>query len=154
MPVSNDESRLVTSPLCLQLSTVMRLSPRPGELSYQIIAGAFIYFNHLTDQVAIWDQTFNSFFTKIRDENVPNFTSFLVNSLASFWAIFVFCKWSCCGGGNDSADQHSRQTPHLCCHSLWRTFVSPSPWSFYGTLSRGVLVCWKLIPACLSQAPR
>ena len=71
----------------------------------------------------------NSFLTIIRDENVKNFSSFSVNSLASF------CKWSWCGGGNDSANQHSLQTPHLSCHSRWCAFVSPSPWSFCGSLS-------------------
>ena len=75
-------------------------------------------------------QAFNSFLTKIRDENVTNFAIFSVNSLASF------CKWSCCSGANDSSNQHSQQTPHLCCHSRWLTFVSP--WSFCQTLSRGV----------------
>ena len=81
-------------------------------------------------------QEFNSFLSKIRDESVTNFARLSVNSLASFR------KWSCCGGVKDSANQHSRQTPHLCCHSWWHTFVSPSPWSFCGTLSRGVLICW------------
>ena len=52
-------------------------------------------------------QAFNSFLSIIRDENVTNFSSFSVNSPASFWAIVVFCRWSCCGGGNDSANQHS-----------------------------------------------
>ena len=87
-------------------------------------------------------QAFNSFLSIIRDENVRNITSFSVNSPASCWAIVVFCKWSCCSGGNDSVNQHSQITPHLCCHSRWRTFVSPSPWSFCGTLSHGVPVCW------------
>ena len=48
-------------------------------------------------------QAFYSFLTKIRDENVTKFSSFSVNSLASFWARAVFCKWSCCGRVNDSA---------------------------------------------------
>ena len=57
-------SRFITSLLCLQLSTVGQtnacLSP-PGResyhtVTYHIIAGAFICFNHLTDQVFIWDQ--------------------------------------------------------------------------------------------------
>ena len=30
------------------------------DVNYQIIAGAFICFNHLTDQVFIWDRAFNS----------------------------------------------------------------------------------------------
>ena len=34
-------------------------------------------------------QVFNSFLSKIWDENVTNFTIFSVNSLASFWAIVV-----------------------------------------------------------------
>ena len=53
---------------------------------------------------------------------------------------------SYCGGGH--ANQHLWQTPHLCCHSQ-RTFVWPSPWSFSGTLSCGVPVCWLAIPACI-----
>ena len=47
-------------------------------------------------------KAFNSFLTKIRDENVTNFASFSVNSLASFWAQHVKkakkknvqCQWS------------------------------------------------------------
>ena len=72
------------------------------------------------------EQTFNSLLTKIQDENVTNFSSSSVNSPASCWAVVVFCKWSCCGRGNDPAAQHPQITPHLCCHSRWRTFVSPS----------------------------
>ena len=63
MPVSHDESPLVASLLCLQLSTVGQAdaSLSPGResyhtVTYQIIAGAFICFNHLTDQAFIWDQ--------------------------------------------------------------------------------------------------
>ena len=60
MPVSHDESPLVASLLCLQLSTVGQAdaSLSPGResyhtVTYQIIAGAFICFNHLTDQAFI-----------------------------------------------------------------------------------------------------
>ena len=53
-------------------------------------------------------QVFNSLLTKIRDENVTNFSSFSVNSLASFWAIFVLCKWSFCGGGNKPTSTRSK----------------------------------------------
>ena len=41
----------------------MSLSPgRESDhtVNYQSIAGAFICFNHLTDQAFIWDQAFNS----------------------------------------------------------------------------------------------
>ena len=92
------------------------------QVKYQILARRF--FVSVTKQTRQWIW---SFLTKIRDENVTNFASFSVNSLASF------CKWSCCGSGNDSANQHSLQTPNLCCHSRWHTFVSP--WSFCKTLS-------------------
>ena len=139
-------SLLVTSLMCLQLSTVIHVSlPGPGELSYRKIPNNSrgVYVGPGSN---LW-QAFNSFLSKIQDENVTNFSSFSVNYLASFY------KWSCCGVGNDSAYQHSRQTPHLCCHSRWHTFVSPSPWSSCGTLSRGVPICWSPIPACLSQAP-
>ena len=37
-------------------------------------------------------QMFNSFLSKVRDENVTDFSSFSVNSPASLWAIVVFCK--------------------------------------------------------------
>ena len=120
-------SLLVTSLMCLQLSTVMHVSlPRQGELSYHKIPNNSrdVYLGSGGDP-----QAFNSFLSKIWDENFTYFASFSANSLASF------CKWSCCGEGNVSANQHSRQTPHLCCHSRWRTFVSPSPLSSCGTLS-------------------
>ena len=55
-------------------------------------------------------QAFNSFFSKIWDENVTNFASLSVNSLA------FFSNWSCCGRLQDLVNQHSWQTPHLCCH--------------------------------------
>ena len=135
-------SLLVTSLMCLQLSTVMHVI----ELSYRKLPNNS--WGLYLGPGGNLGQAFNSFLSKSRDENVTNSASFSVNSLASF------CKWSCCGGGNDSANQHSLQTPHLCCHSQWRTFVSPSPWSSCGTLCRGVPVCWSPIPACLSEAPR
>ena len=78
--------------------------------------------------------------------SVTNFASLSANFLASF------CKWSCCGRGKDLVNQHSQQTPHLCCHWRLRIFVSSSLWSFSTTLSRGMPVCWSPIPACLSQA--
>ena len=119
------------------------LSPRPGELSYRKIPnnswGVYL-FQSLNRPGVYLGQAFNSLLTKIQDENVTNFSSFSVNSPASCWAIVVFCRWSCCSGGNNSANQHSLQTPHLCCHSQWWTFVSP--WSFCGTVSRGMPICW------------
>ena len=114
------------------------LSPRLGELSYPKIPnnswGVYL-FQSLKGQGVYLGQAFNSFLSKIWNENPPNYASFSVNSLA------YSCKWSR-GWINDSSNQPLLQTPHLCCHSRWCTFVSPSPWSFCRTLSHGVPVCW------------
>ena len=77
------------------------MSFSPGQesyhtIKYQIIAGAFFFVFQSFNRPGVYlGQAFNSFLTKIWDENVTNFASFSVNSLASFWAIVVFCKWSC-----------------------------------------------------------
>ena len=74
------------------------LSPRAG----RVIILYHICFSHLTDQAFIWDQA-AIWDIKIPDENVTNFASLSVNSLASL------CKWSCCSGGKDLVNQHSRK---------------------------------------------
>ena len=57
MPVSHGESRLVTSLLCLQLSTDACLSPRQGELSCRKLLNNSqgVYLFQSTDQAFIWD---------------------------------------------------------------------------------------------------
>ena len=70
------------------------------------MAGVFICFSHLTDQAFIWDRAAiwdRGFIPSSQKSGIKNFT---VNSLASF------CKWSCCGRGNDSANQYSLKLLH------------------------------------------
>ena len=144
IPVSHDESfhhlSAVSAAEHCGPNQCMSLSPGQGELSYCNIPhnSWSVYLFQSLNRPGVYlgpGGNFNSFLIKIRDVNVTNFASLSVNSLASF------CKLSCCSGGNDLTNQHSRQTPHLCCQSRWRTLVLPSPWSFCGTLSHGVPVC-------------
>ena len=140
MPVSHDVSHVVTSLLCLQLRTAGRAMhvslPGPGELSYRHMPnnsrGVYLFQSLNRPDVYLGPggnlgQAFNSFLSKIRDENVTNFASFSVNSLASFWAMVVrflqvkLLRWR---------KRFSR--PALAANSSsllswWRTFVSPSP---------------------------
>ena len=132
----------VSSPLCCVCSwalwaELMHVSlPGPGELSYYNIPnnsrGA--YFFQSLNRPGVYfgsggnlGQAFNSFLSKIRDEDVTNFASLSVNSLASF------CNWSL-------LQRRKRYSePALAANSSsllprWRTFVSPSPWSISGTL--------------------
>ena len=104
------------------------------------------------DQPTIWDRRLIpliNFLSKIRDENVTNFASFSVNSLASYSSASEVVA------AEETIQPTSTRSKLLIsavtqCH----TFVSPSPWSFCGTLSLGVTICWSPIPTCLSQAPR
>ena len=86
-------SRVILCQLNQSLAALnFRFSPWPGELIYRKIPnnGWGVYlFQSLNRPGGNSGQRLNSFLSKIRDENVTNFASFLVNFLASFWAIVV-----------------------------------------------------------------
>ena len=104
-------------------------------------------FQSLNRQCGNLGQVFNSSLSKIQDENVTNFSSFSVYSLAFFWAIVV-----CLLQVDLLRLRKGLSWPHLWCHSRWCTFVPPSPWSFCRTASCGVPICWSPSLVCLETS--
>ena len=126
----------VSSPLCHVYSWQLWAKPMHVSLpsresyhtiTYQIIAGAFICFDHLTDQTFIWDQ-----------EAIwawPLKCHKLRQPLCEFSGILLQLKllWR-----RKRFSQPALAANSSSLLSGWRTFVSPSPWSFCRTLSHGV----------------
>ena len=100
------------------LNRCMSLSPgweSYHTVTYQIIAEAFICFNHLTDQTFIWDQA-AIWARRLIPSSQKSRMKMSQTLPASVNSLAFFFNWSCCSRGKDLVNQHSWQTPHLCCH--------------------------------------
>ena len=86
---------------------------RSQDVNYQIIARAFICFNHLTDQAFIWDQAFNSI-------------------VVSLLPVKLLRQRKCQPALAENSSSLLSLTVADICFA----------WSFCGTLSCGVPVCW------------